>query len=183
MTALTDPGPGYIGLTSIHGNAGKLIEFGQFLNKDGFTRWEHAFVTLGGGRIAEAEPGGARVASLSEYPEVYWCRNIAALAPVPELQMIADAAFSYTQPGPWGPHGVPYSFLDYLALASHRLHASDPALRRYIATSRHMICSQLADQAYADAGVTLFSGRWQGYVTPGDLYQLDVTLGKARGLS
>ncbi len=35
-----------------------------------------------------------------------------------------------------------------------------------------MICSQLVDQSYQDAGVHLFSdGRWSGYVTPGALFE------------
>lgn len=177
------PGPGLIGLTRIGGQAGKLIRFGQWLNGDGFSAWEHAFVTLGNGLLVEAEPGGARVAQVTEYSDVHWCTNIAALAAPAQLQMIADAAKVYTQKGPWGPHGVPYSFLDYAALALHRFRLNDPALRRYIATTRHQICSQLADQAYADASIPLFSGRWEGYVTPGDLYCLDVQLGKTRGLS
>jgi hypothetical protein len=36
-----------------------------------------------------------------------------------------------------------------------------------------MICSQLVDQCYQDAGVHLFAdGRWPGDVTPADLYRL-----------
>lgn len=175
MTTSYSPGPGLIGLTQIGGQTGKLIRFGQWLNGDGFSDWEHAFVTLGNGLLVEAEPGGARVAQVTEYSNIYWCQNIAAMAAPAQLQMIADAAKSYV--------GVKYSFLDYAALAAHRLHVSDPALRRYIATSRHMICSQLCDQAEADAHVNLFAGRWEGDVTPGDLYQLDVQLGKTRGLS
>jgi hypothetical protein len=175
MTTSTSPGPGLIGLTQIGGQTGKLIRFGQWLNGDGFSDWEHAFVTLGNGLLVEAEPGGARVAQVTEYSSVYYCRNIAAMAAPAQLQIIADAAKSYV--------GVPYSFADYAALALHRFHLNDPELRRFIATSKHMICSQLCDQAYADAHVNLFSGRWEGYVTPGDLYQLDVSLGKTRGLS
>jgi hypothetical protein len=175
------PPAGIIGLTSIHGNVGRLIEVGQWLNGSGFRQWEHAFVSLGGGRIAEAEPGGARAGLASEYRSVYWCHAIAALASPAQLQEIADAARKYTEPGPWGKGGVPYSFLDYLALAQHRLRIPGPGLEDYIKSTNHQICSQLCDQAEQDAGVHLFTdGRWTGDVTPMDLYNLDVRLGRAR---
>lgn len=179
MTTTTSPGPGLIGLTPIAGRVGKLIEVGQFLNGNGFAPWEHAFITLGNGLIVEAEPGGARVAHLAEYSDIYWCENIAKLAAPAQLQGIADAAKRYTQAGPWGSHGVPYSFLDYFALAQHRLHIPGPGLENYIKTTRHMICSQLCDQAYTDMHVNLFAGRWQGDVTPMDLFDLDVKLAKS----
>jgi hypothetical protein len=42
-----------------------------------------------------------------------------------------------------------------------------PGLRHRIESARSMICSQLCDRAYLDAGVNLFrDGRWPGYVTP-----------------
>jgi len=40
----------------------------------------------------------------------------------------------------------------------------------YVAGTGHIICSQLVDQCYLDAGVHLFDdGRFVGDVTPGDL--------------
>lgn len=168
---MTDIPAGGIGLTSISGNVGKLIEFGQFLNGDGFKKWEHAFTSLGGGLILEAEPGGARIAQASEYSTVYWCNNIAAQFTAEQLQAVADATKKYV--------GVPYSFLDYDALAAHRLHIPAPGLKQYIANTGHQICSQLADQGYADAGLPLFrDGRWPGYVTPLAIYNLDRSLAK-----
>ncbi|MFD0528968.1 hypothetical protein ACFQ1I_21760 [Kitasatospora arboriphila] len=70
--------------------------------------------------------------------------------------------------------GVPYSAADYFALGAHRLRLPvGPLIKGYVASSRHMICSQLVDQCYLDAGVHLFSdGRWPGYVTPADLAKL-----------
>jgi len=66
---------------------------------------------------------------------------------------------------------VPYSFLDYAAIAAHRLHVPGAILlRRYVRSTKHLICSQLVDAAYARAGVHLFDdGRWPGYVTPSEL--------------
>lgn len=69
--------------------------------------------------------------------------------------------------------GTPYSFLDYAALSAHRLHIPAPHLKKYIADTGHLICSQLCDEVYYRAGIHLFvDGRWPGYVTPADLAEL-----------
>jgi hypothetical protein len=87
----------------------------------------------------------------------------------------AAAAARY---GPTAAHrGVGYSFLDYDAIAAHRLHLPVPGLRAYIGSTGHLICSQLCDQAYADVGAHLYAdGRWPGYVTPLDLWNADQAL-------
>lgn len=165
------PNPGDIGLTQITGDVGRLIRFGQWLNGDGFADYEHAFVVtkvtlqtpIGGPalvRIVEAEPGGAREASLAEYD----ARNIAWLrCPDQYREAVAQAATSLL--------GTPYSFLDYLALALHRFHIPAPGLRRLIGKRR--ICSALADAAAQMGGWKLFrDGRDPGDVTPADIWQL-----------
>lgn len=181
----TDPQPGDIGFTTITGPVGWLIRFAQWLNGDGFSlrrgrflvrlrtwlsrrgrfdgarsrAYQHAFIVLPGKQLIEAMPGGAIVDHLSKYddrPVLY--ASPADLTPA-QRKAITDCALKYV--------GVPYSFLDYLALALHRFHIPWPGLRRYIQTTGHLICSQLADRAYLDAGQHLFDdGRWEGYVTP-----------------
>jgi hypothetical protein len=159
MTSIPDPQPGDIGCTQITGNVGLLIRLGQWLNGDGFADYEHAFVYVGDGQIVEAEPGGARLASLTEYDT----RTIAWLhCPDAHRTAVANAARAL--------EGIPYSFLDYLTLALHRFHVPTPLLRWYIHTTRHLICSQLADRAASEGGWQIFDdGRWPGYVTPADL--------------
>ncbi|MCQ4079860.1 hypothetical protein NGB36_04445 [Streptomyces sp. RB6PN25] len=161
----TEPVPGDIGLTQIPGPVGKFIEFGQWINGNGFKNYEHAFLVLPDEQLIEAEPGGARIAPLSEYEQ----RNVVYVCPATltenQREAICAAAHRYV--------GVPYSFADYLAIAVHRFHIPAPGLRRYVASSRHMICSQLVDRTYLDGGVHLFAdGRWPGYVTPLALYDL-----------
>lgn len=186
MTATTYPDvlPGTTGLTSISGRVGKLIRLGQWLAENPVNRWwakngepnyQHAFVYLGPnnvypeGAIVEAEPGGARIRSVSEYAEIYWCNAIAYhKAPPHELKAISNTAASYT--------GIPYSFLDYFAIAAHRLHLWTPGLKHYIKTTKHLICSQLCDAVYEANGIHLFKGTWPGYVMPMDFYLLDVSL-------
>lgn len=165
------PAVGTIGLAGVHGSVGRLIEIGEWLNGDGFGTWEHAFLTLSPNTdvIIEAEPGGARFGHWSVYPEIYWCHNIRALPGLDGVS-VARHATKYL--------GTPYSFLDYFALAAHRLHIPAPALQSYIADSGHMICSQLVTQAHLDDGFKLFPNEWPGYVTPLALHNLDQALGR-----
>lgn len=168
---MTTPEPpvGLIGLTSISGEVGKLIEVGQWLDGTGFRQWEHAFISIGGGKIVEAEPGGARVRDWTEYSVVHWCQGLYVQGTPTQLQ--DTDAFSRKAVG------VPYSPADYFALVAHRLHLPAPGLKNFISSSGHMICSQLVDWVYAQAGIHLFTdNRWPGYVTPGDLYLRDMEL-------
>ncbi|WP_051055272.1 MULTISPECIES: hypothetical protein [Kitasatospora] len=149
------------------GSSGRLIRIGQFLNGDGFADYEHAFVCVGDGQLVEAQPGGAVLRPLSEYdgrPALWSTGRI----PLTDEQRAAVAAAARSC------LGTPYSFADYLALAAVRLHLPGGApLRRFVASTKHMICSQLVDQCYQDAGVHLFTDhRWPGYVTPADLARL-----------
>jgi hypothetical protein len=157
-----EPQVGDIGLTQIGGITGKLIRIGQWLNGDGFADYEHAFVYVGLGEVVEAQPGGAILAPLSKYDasRIVWHR-------APEGKRYAVAHYAY------GMLGTPYSFLDYFAIGAVRLRLPSKRLRAYVASTRHLICSQLADEAYRRAGVQLFSdGRQPGQVTPGALYKL-----------
>jgi hypothetical protein len=162
--------PGDIGLTAIAGDVGKLIKLGEWLNGDGFDRLQHAF-TVGEKNgddwdIYEAEPGGLRRALLGEYAshEVVFSSGLFDLTDEQRATIVAAAIATI---------GVPYSFLDYLAIAAHRFRLPVPFLRRYIASTKHEICSQSVDANYMVAGVSLFSDRrWQGFVTPGALEDL-----------
>jgi len=161
-----------IGLVPMSGAGGRLIRFGQWLNNDGFEDFEHAFVALPGNMIVEAEPGGARIVPL-RYAGAYWCEGIYGLLAGVDPAVIDVKARQLK--------GVPYSWLDYGALFTHRLHVPVPGLRSYIADSGHLICSQLADLLYQRLGAQIFAdNRWNGYVTPGALYKRDLQLREAR---
>jgi hypothetical protein len=125
--------------------------------------------------IVQTNPGGAKVVHITSYhadrADVLWSTGAIELTDA-ERQAICVAAEGYAR------RNTPYSSLDYLALAAHRLqllHLMPPLpwLRDYIADNGHMICSQLVDQCFQDAGVQLFNDkRWAGYVTPADLGNL-----------
>jgi cell wall-associated NlpC family hydrolase len=158
---MTDPEPGDFELTKIAGEGGELIRIGQLLNGDGFEDYEHARLYLGGGQVLEAEPGGARIAPVGEVAGGLWSTGKIPLTGAQRTAIVA-AARGYV--------GTPYSAADYFALAAHRLHLPLPGLKAYVASSGRMICSQLVDRCYQDAGVHLFNdNRWPGYVTPGSL--------------
>lgn len=152
------PKPGDFGLVAISGNVGKLIRFGQWLNGNGWGDYQHAVLVLDNDELIEAEPGGARIRPVSEYDgtNVVWSDW-----PLTDDERAAIVAAGRSL------EGTPYSFLDYLALAAHRLHIPIPGLRRYIASTDDLICSELVDEAYRRAMLAMFADhRWPGYVTP-----------------
>jgi len=167
------PAPGDFAVVNTVNEVADVVQLLQAMSGGGFSEWNHVCVcTRIGPRgrvwIAEAEPGGA-VDVPFHYDDVphRWSTGI-----IPTSQAVADAAARYCQPGPWGPHGVPYSFLDYAAIAAHYWHLPVPGLRAFIQSENHMLCSQLADRCFQDAGLYLFSGLWPGYVRPSDFGRL-----------
>lgn len=156
------PQPGDFGLVAISGNVGRLIRFGQWLNGNGWGDYQHAVLVLDNNELIEAEPGGARIRPVSEYDgtNVIWSDW-----PLTDAERAAIVAAGRSL------EGVPYSFLDYLALAAHRLHIWLPGLRKFIAAGGHDICSQLVALGYQLGGKAMFAdGRWPGYVTPMALF-------------
>lgn len=115
-------------------------------------------------RMVQAMPNGAEEVDLDDR---YWTDDYVYVRPNYMRSHahldVAAAARSYV--------GTPYSFLDYAAITGVRLGITNGPIRRYVTTSKHMICSQLADQAMADAGYHVFTdGRLPQDVTPGALF-------------
>ncbi|WP_405927885.1 hypothetical protein OG554_03550 [Streptomyces griseus] len=158
------PLPGDFALTRIEGITGRLVAAGQALVGDA-APVQHAFVYVGNGMIVQAMPSGAELIRLEEAsPVVQWSMGRFDLTRRQRDQIKWYAT---------GLVGTPYSFLDYasIALAHYRIR---PAwVRDFVASTGHLICSQLVDEVYLRAGVHLFDdGRLPGDVTPGDLWKL-----------
>ena len=161
-----DPQPGDIFITTIHGSVGAgiaaaeaLLELVERWKTRVDTKWRHAGVYVGDGDVIEAEPGGARLAALSEYDTdpVLWLRCPPQYGPA-----VAAAALALK--------GTPYSFLDYLAITDHTLHIPFPGLEAFVRSTNHEMCSALADLAAQRGGWVLYNDlRWNGYVRPIDL--------------
>jgi hypothetical protein len=165
----------------VHGDVGRLIHLGEELNGDGFGDWEHAIFYAGGDQdlILEAEPGGAQLRPFHySVTDVLWSSDNPELALEPAQRAQAMEIAEKHK-------GVPYSGLDYLALAAHRVHVPGwtpfwfgdkghlVSLKTYVAETGHMICSQLADQCRLDMGSHLYDDkRWPGFVTPLNLANL-----------
>jgi hypothetical protein len=168
--------PGDLGCIRTAGPLGVTIRVLQFLNGTGFRDYEHVRVYLGGGQVLQAEAGGATVSGNHVKQGELWSTGLfPGWQPVTE-QHARDVARQF--------EGVPYSYLDYLAITGHRLHFPNLAvwpgageeagervdLQTYISDSHHEICSQLGDSYELALGRHLFADdRWPGYVTPGDL--------------
>jgi hypothetical protein len=133
-------------------------------------------------RIVQAMPGGAEEVSIDtsywtpgfvylrpRYGTVQRLPGLTKLSAVDQALRVAEAARRYV--------GTKYSFLDYAAIAGRHFGLRSAKVRNYITTSGHMICSQLADQALADAGYHVFTdGRLPQDVTPAELYRQLLTL-------
>ena len=170
------PQPGDYACRQMGGEAGKLISIGEFLDGDGFSIYDHGEIFVGSpdknapyGYTMGAYPGGAKLVPL-QFDQLnngngfLWS---AGHIPLTDAQRAVIVSFTVAC------KGIPYSAADYFALVAHRLHIPVPGLKQYIASSGHMICSQLVDYCYMRAGVHLFTdGRWPGYVTPADLANL-----------
>lgn len=160
----------------------KLIHLGEILI-GGFEDYEHAIVYVGGPEdlILEAEPHGAKLipfrdASIAQYDCLWSTTNDKLDLSPGQRELVPQICYPLK--------GVPYSALDYFALAAHKLHVPDlplwpggvnhphrlVTLSTYIDDSGHMICSQLVDRVRLLLGSHLFAdNRWPGDVTPSDL--------------
>lgn len=153
------PLPGDFGLTQITGDVGFLIRLGQWLNGDGFKNYEHAFLYLDDGTILEAMPGGAIISDPSKYSDIR-----VSTVPLTDQQRVDIVKYARELVG------VPYSFLDYFAIAAKRFHLPIPGLTARVVKSGHMICSQIVDFCWDKAGVHLFDdGRLPNLVDPAEL--------------
>ena len=127
-------------------------------------------------RIVQAMPSGAEEISIGRehwtdryvYVRPAYADQVDPFRPGLEYRSqgwrVAAAARKYV--------GTPYSFLDYAAIAGLHAGIKNGLIRRYVRSTGHMICSQLADQALFDAGFHVFNdGRLSQDVMPCELYR------------
>jgi hypothetical protein len=126
--------------------------------------WTHSFIVLDNDDVIEAEPRGARIAPLQPYldrGDTLFSSDFISLTDQQRVDIVRiGRALEHT----------PYSFIDYAAIGLHRAGLRLPAVEDYVQSSGHMICSQLVDHVWSEAGVRLFDDqRLPQDVTPGNI--------------
>lgn len=178
--------PGAFGLAVISGKTGKLVRWGQDIVEGRMTHFTHAFLVLDNNEVVEAEPGGAKVVSLDKY--VNAPVGSVQFSDLPVQKGIADfhsATPNWTLDDSFafegqlrerivdigrGLKGVPYNYLDYLAIGLEHFHIRPKLVTSRVRRQDRLICSQLVDFVYNMAGIHLFDdGRLPQDVTPADL--------------
>jgi cell wall-associated NlpC family hydrolase len=141
------------------GWGGRLIRWGTRSNVN------HAGLYVGAGLVVEAQPSGATVAPMPDH--AVWSD-----LPLTDLEREAIVRESRRL------LGTPYSWIDVVCIGLAKtfgVHVPGP-VRRRLARRDELMCSQLVDTAYLNAGIHLYDdGRWPGDVSPSDL--LDLILG------
>jgi GNAT superfamily N-acetyltransferase len=190
MLTLTDLRPGDIGFSNITGYAGALVWLGQRLlaaTEPSEYTIKHAYMvtealsdTGGHGPwIVQAMPHGAEEIEIGQE---HWTRDFVYVRPDYQRwqnpSSLANLAYKQAETGFWVAEaarkyiGTPYSFLDYAAILGLHMGVKNGRVRRYVTTSKHMICSQLVDQVLSDAGLHVFDdGRLPQDVMPIELYR------------
>lgn len=151
---------GDFGLVRMHGWNGWIIGFLQLLDGDA-SEFTHVVVDMGDGTYFEATPSGARIVPSSSYSAADIVFSRLPLTDQQRQTIFFEAKKLV---------GTPYSYLDYLSIALLRLHIRPQWIIDYVASTGHMICSQVADYLLQKAGFEMFSDkRYPGDVTPGNL--------------
>jgi len=125
------------------------------------SKWNHAFLLLDDNLYVEANPSGAT-----------YGRSPYAIQELSNLDL-SPAQADQIHTAALGLVGTPYGFLDILSIGLLQYGIKPGFVRRRVARSDRLICSQLVAEAYRRAGVCLFSdARLPMDVTPGDLDRL-----------
>lgn len=117
-------------------------------------------------RLVQAMPSGAEEIEMTA--ERHWTAEYVYLRPNYKSEYTSPAVATAAR----GYVGTPYNFLTYGKLAASALHLPTGLLRKWISTRHDMMCSQLADQALADAGFHVFDDeRLPQDVVPAELFR------------
>lgn len=149
------PRPGDYGVVKTNGWAARLIQFGTR------SRWNHAFIYIGGGKLIEANPKGVAISPISKYPKIAWNQHEELTDD--QRKLIVKGAKHFDK--------APYGFFDIGNLALRILGLkilANTKLLEALAKRQGVICSELVSLAYKSAGIDL-TGIPDHEVTPGDL--------------
>ena len=157
-----EPRLGDIGITRTPGIFGHLIRVGTS------SRWNHAFIYIGNGKIVEATPRGVKISMLSTYPVVVWNKNDDISDA--DRARIANHALSLV--------GSSYSFITIALIVFRIIGAkflSNNKFMVWAAKKEGYICSELCSECYSKIG-HLISTDPDYLVNPGDISDYDLFL-------
>lgn len=158
------PQPGDLYLSRFGGPIGAAITVLQAVVAQDPSRYSHAGVVLYDGWTLSAQWPYPKLVHLDEIYAQNEGKPLAFVEAPPwaDRDAITEAALDLGDRH--------YALAPYLWIGLARLGIRPKWLRRRVASDRRMICSSLADRAWALAGVHAFDdGRLLGEVTPGDL--------------
>lgn len=138
--------------------------FGYLIRLFTFSRYDHAFVYVGNGKIVEAQPRGAILSEISKYngDSMIWSQDSLTAS---QGNTIADKALSL--------RGIPYGFLDIVYLGLATIGFKFQWLLNKVEREDRLICSQLVALCGESAGIdTWLCGKANAcLVTPANLAQ------------
>jgi uncharacterized protein YycO len=147
------PAMGDYGVVKTNGWMGMLIRVGTL------SRWNHAFIYIGDGKIVEANPKGVAISNVSKYKDIAW--NQHEQLTEAQRQKIVKRAKQMV--------GEPYGFGAILVIALKILGLKIIAkLRKFAENEKSVICSQLVAMCYSYAKIKV-SDKPHAFTTPGDL--------------
>lgn len=150
-----EPRPGDFGVIKSTGIAARAIQIGTV------SRWNHAFIYIGNGKIIEAIPSkGLIVSDASKYDRIAWSQH--TILTDAQREIIVEKAKSLL--------GKPYGFLDILVLSLRILGLKilKGKFVEKLAIRQGIICSELEAICYSAAGIQLVD-KPEYLTTPGDL--------------
>jgi len=147
------PRIGDYGVVRSSGFFAKLIRIGTT------SRWNHAFIYAGEGKIIEANPGGVTVSPVDKHTKIAWNRH-ERLTNAERMQILAHAEKAI---------GKPYNFyiIFILTLRALGVKILPKSVIRWFAKNEGYICSELVAECYEKAGVSI--GIEPDLCNPGDL--------------
>jgi cell wall-associated NlpC family hydrolase len=149
------PEIGDFGIIKSNGIAARLIQIGTV------SRWNHAFIYIGDGKIIEAMPSkGITISEITKYNKIAWNQH----------QDLTDKQRNVIVKKAESLVGTIYGFLDIFLLGLRILGLKflGGKFLEKLAMRQGIICSELVAICYDSAGVELVN-KPEYLVTPGDL--------------
>lgn len=150
-----EPQIGDYGCVQTNGLVGFLIQLGTV------TKYNHAFIYIGGGKIIEATPRrGVIISPVTNYKNIAW--NIHEPKTDDQRNALVNEALKYL--------GRKYSFLSFIIDGLEILHVKVPnRLKSRASKADHVDCSGMVTRVYRTCGFTVEAMRPAFSIKPSDL--------------